>query len=568
MSLVVITGGLSREQLSFIEEAVNQSFGSGVVTIKEYSLDDISLVKELRLGIKDSSVISVYLGSFSSVKALEKSRSMLENSGKFLEVLSTEALVEYLNKEYGVSLEYTPETSTEVVVETAPNVDVEEIKSQYQRLLEAKDETIHAIELQIAEQKEYYENLLSNIAESNEESQISDEEVSDLQQQVSSLTSDNESLSKTIENLEHDLEIIKGQKSELSSKFNSADGLSRSQKELIAELKDKLADAKSNQVDVTSYKERISELESELETSKARVSDLNTKVSDLQGSVGEKDSRITELEGIVDKKDSRIAELEAKVGRLTSDLEDERRNVNTLNKRLISGGSMEPQVIEKENSFDLPQSLEQQVWGSLWDSSRVGFKNITFLFAGTGDSHREAYLYAEKKLSSTPRGGIFYDLSTESVADYRFGVRRGHELSKWYKDSNENLKSYLSKTKYPDVYVLGTFRGSLNEMSHFSLDLYSRLSYLDSLNVSVVVYGGDISSYFGRNLMSSALYGSRVEVVCRSLGTSARSMYFHSQLVGGSSKARYYLVGNLDDMSRKVFKVARRDGFSWEVLDA
>lgn len=560
MSLVVITGGLSREQLSFIEEAVNQSFGAGVVTIKEYSLDDISLVKELRLGIKDSSVISVYLGSFSSVKALEKSRSMLENSGKFLEVLSTEALVEYLNKEYGVSIEYTPEPSTEVV-ETAPSIDVEEVESQYQRLLKAKDGTIEALELRLEEQKNHYEGIITGIAESNKGSQISDEEVSELQQQVSSLTADNEALAKTNKNLKYDIEVIKEQKSELSSKFNSADALSRSQKDLIKELKGKLADAKSNQVDVTSYKERISELESELETSKARV-------SDLQGSVGEKDSRITELEGIVDKKDSRIAELEAKVGRLTSDLEDERRNVNTLNKRLISGGSMEPQVIEKENSFDLPQSLEQQVWGSLWDSSRVGFKNITFLFAGTGDSHREAYLYAEKKLSSTSRGGIFYDLSTESVADYRFGVKRGHEVSKWYKDSNENLKSYLSKTKYSDVYVLGTFRGSLNEMSHFTLDLYSRLSYLDSLNVSVVVYGGDISSYFGRNLMSSALYGSRVEVVCRSLGTSARSMYFHSQLVGGSSKARYYLVGNLDDMSRKVFKVARRDGFSWEVLDA
>ena len=560
MSLVVITGGLSREQLSFIEEAVNQSFGTGVVTIKEYSLDDISLVKELRLGIKDSSVISVYLGSFSSVKALEKSRSMLENSGKFLEVLSTEALVEYLNKEYGVSIEYTPEPSTEVVVETVPSIDVEEVES-LKRLLKAKDETIHAIELQIAEQKEYYENLLSGIAESNKDSQVSDEDLSELQEQVSSLTSEKESLSETVESLKQDLKDVREQKSELSSKFNSADALSRSQKELIKELKGKLANAKSNQVDVTSYKERISELESELGTSKARV-------SDLQGSVGEKDSRITELEGIVDKKDSRIAELEAKVGRLTSDLEDERRNVNTLNKRLISGGSIEPQVIEKEDLFDLPQSLEQQVWGSLWDSSRVGFKNITFLFAGTGDSHREAYLYAEKKLSSAPGGGIFYDLSTESVADYRFGVRRGHEVSKWYKDSNENLKSYLSKTKYPDVYVLGTFRGSLNEMSHFTLDLYSRLSYLDSLNVSVVVYGGDISSYFGRNLMSSALYGSRVEVVCRSLGTSARSMYFHSQLVGGSSKARYYLVGNLDDMSRKVFKVARRDGFSWEVLDA
>lgn len=560
MSLVVITGGLSRKQLSFIEEAVNQSFGAGVVTIKEYSLDDISLVKELRLGIKDSSVISVYLGSFSSVKALEKSRSMLENSGKFLEVLSTEALVEYLNKEYGVSIEYTPESSTEVVVEIAPSIDVEEVES-LRRLLKAKDGTIEALELRLEEQKNHYEGIITGIAESNKDSQVSDEDLSELQEQVSSLTSEKESLSETVESLKQDLKDVREQKSELSSKFNSADALSRSQKDLIKELKGKLADAKSNQVDVTSYKERISELESELGTSKARV-------SDLQVSVGEKDSRITELEGIVDKKDSRIAELEAKVGRLTSDLEDERRNVNTLNKRLISGGSMEPQVIEKENSFDLPQNLEQQVWGSLWDSSRVGFKNITFLFAGTGDSHREAYLYAEKKLSSTPRGGIFYDLSTESVADYRFGVRRGHEVSKWYKDSNENLKSYLSKTKYPDVYVLGTFRGSLNEMSHFTLDLYSRLSYLDSLNVSVVVYGGDISSYFGRNLMSSALYGSRVEVVCRSLGTSARSMYFHSQLVGGSSKARYYLVGNLDDMSRKVFKVARRDGFSWEVLDA
>lgn len=561
MSLVVITGGLSRKQLSFIEEAVNQSFGSGVVTIKEYSLDDISLVKELRLGIRDSSVISVYLGSFSSVKALEKSRSMLENSGKFLEVLSTEALVEYLNKEYGVSLEYTPESSTEVVVETAPNTDVEEIKSQYQRLLEAKDETIYAIELQIAEQKEYYEKLLSGIAESNEESQISDEEVSDLQQQVSSLTSDNESLSKTNEKLKQDLEDVREQKSELSSKFNSADALSRSQKGLIEELKseikalkEEIENSKGNQVDITSYETRISDLESDLESANNSIEDLNAKLSKVNFSVSEKNSRISELEG----------ELRS----VKADLDDERKNVIILNKRLVSANSLEPQVIEKEDLFDLPQSLEQQVWGSLWDSSRIGFKNITFLFAGTGDSHREAYLYAEKKLSSTPRGGIFYDLSTESVADYRFGVRRGHEVSKWYKDSNENLKSYLSKTKYPDVYVLGTFRGSLNEMSHFTLDLYSRLSYLDSLNVSVVVYGGDISSYFGRNLMSSALYGSRVEVVCRSLGTSARSMYFHSQLVGGSSKARYYLIGNLDDMSKKVFKVARRDGFSWEVLDA
>ena len=560
MSLIVITGGLSREQLSFIEEAVNQSFGTGVVTIKEYSLDDISLVKELRLGIKESNVLSVYLSDFSNVNALEKSRSMLEGSGKFLEVSSTGVLVDYLNKEYGVSLEYTPEPSTEVVIETAPSIDVEEVES-LRRLLKAKDETIHALELQLEEQKEDYEEIISGIAKSNGKSDISDEELTELKQQVSSLTLDKESLSETVESLKQDLKDVKEQKFELSSKFNSADALSRSQKGLIEELKseikelkEEIEDFKGSQVDITPYKTRLSILESELESANNSVEDLNAKLSKVNSSVSEKNSRISELEG----------ELRS----VKAALDDERKNVNILNKRLVSANSLEPQVIEKENSFDLPQSLDQQVWGSLWDSSRVGFKNITFLFAGTGDSHREAYLYAEKKLSNSPRGGIFYDLSTESVADYRFGVRRGHEVANWYKDSNENLKNYLSKTKYSDIYVLGTFKGSINEMSHFTLDLYSRLSYLDSLNVNIVVYGGDISSYFGRSLMSSALSSGSVEVVCRSLGTSARSMYFHSKFVGGSSKATYYLVGKLDDMSKKVFTIARRGGFSWEVLDA
>lgn len=558
MSLAVITGGLSREQLSFIEEAVNQSFGSGVVTIKEYSLDDISLVKELRLGIRDSSVLSVYLGEFSGISVLEKSRSMLEGSGKFLEVLSTGALVEYLNKEYGVSLEYTPESESVGVVSTVVDEvsrhELEELEFKYKRLLSAKDDTIYALELQISEQKDSYESLLAGIAMSGEGLQETEEEKDKLLQQISAITSENDSLTKNIENLKLNLGVLKEQKAELSSKFSSADALSRSQEKLIEELKGKLADSESNQIDVTPYKEKISELKSELVYSKDSVEALNTQVSELRDSVGKKDSYISELESQL--KDLRIS------------LEEERRNVNILNKRLVSGRETEQKGIDTGISLELPQSLEQSVWGSLWENLGASFKNITFLFAGTGDSHREAYLYAEKKLSSSPRGGIFYDLSTESVADYRFGVRRGHEVSNWYNDTNENVRKYLSKTKYSDVYVLGTFRGSLNEMSHFTLDLHSRLSYLDSLNVNIIVYGGDISSYFGRNFMSSALSSGSVEVVCRSLGTSARSMYYHSKLVGGSFKAKYYLIGNLDDMSKTVFKVAKKDGFSWEVSDA
>lgn len=558
MSLVVITGGLSKEQLSFIEEAVDQSFGSGVVTIKEYSLEDISLVKELRLGIKDSSVISVYLGGISGVTALEKSRSMLEGSGKFLEVLSTESLVSYLNSQYGVSLEYTPEVSTAPVEEShkaEASMDISLIEDKYKRLLSAKDDTIHALELQLEEQRISYEGLLSGIVKSSEGvSSVSIEEEEELQNRISSLVSENEALTQENNNLRNSLEVIKEQKSELSSKFNSADALSRSQETLIQELKGKLANKENNSVDIRPYETKISSLEAELVSAKDLVAELSAKASSADSESNKKDSRISELESLVSS--------------LRDNLEEERRNVTILNKRLVSMDVPSQPVVEKEESIELPQTFAQPVWGSLWKNSMSGFKNITFLFSGTGDSHREAYIHAERKLSNSPRGGIFYDLSTESVADYRFGVKRGHEVGNWYKDSKENLKKYLSKTKYSDVYVLGTFKGSLNEMSHFTLDLYSRLRYLDSLNVNVIVYGGDISSYFGRNLMSSALYGASVEVVCRSLGTSARSMYYHSKLIGGSSKAKYYLIGNLDAMSKTVFTVAKKDGYSWEVLDA
>lgn len=558
MSLVVITGGLSKEQLSFIEEAVDQSFGSGVVTIKEYSLEDISLVKELRLGIKDSSVLSVYLGSFSGVNVLEKSRDMLEGSGKFLEVLSTESLVSHLNKNYGVSLEYTPEESTIPVVESPKveiSMDISLIEDKYKRLLSAKDDTIHALELQLEEQKNSYEGIISGIAQGSESvsSDFSEKE-EELQDRISSLISENEALTQENNSLRNNLEVVKEQKSELSSKFNSADALSRSQETLIQELKGKLANKETNKVDITPYETKISSLESELVSAKDLVAELSAKASSADSESNQKDSRISELESLV--------------ASLRGNLEEERRNVNILNRRLVSMDAPSQPVVESEESIELPQNLMQPIWGSIWKSSMPSFKNITFLFSGTGDSHREAYIHAERKLSNSPRGGIFYDLSTESVADYRFGVKRSHEVGNWYKDSKENLKKYLSKTKYSDVYVLGTFKGSINEMSHFTLDLYSRLSYLDSLNVNIIVYGGDISSYFGRNLMSSALYGASVEVVCRSLGTSARSMYYHSKLIGGSSKARYYLVGNLDAMSKTVFAIAKKDGYSWEVLDA
>ena len=60
----------------------------------------------------------------------------------------------------------------------------------------------------------------------------------------------------------------------------------------------------------------------------------------------------------------------------------------------------------------------------------------------------------------------------------------------------------------------------------------------------------------------------RVEVVCRSLGTSARSMYYNSRFASGSSRAIFLLSGKVDEMSEKVAKIAKREGYDWRCLDA
>ena len=472
--LVAFTGGLTEEQESFVKSALDLSFGEGVVEVSSYSLSDIDLVKELRLRVNDPSVVSVYLGNFSDIAPLEKTRGILEKSGKFFEVESTSSLVDYLNSTYSLSLEYVEKL--EEVIEIVPSVSVEDT-SKFDALLKAKDETIRNLQLQLKELREP--------------------------------------------------EYVP---------FNG--------------------DMFKDFGDISSYKSKIIDLESKL----AVAESYNTVPSEELEAL-KKENSILELSNKEQK--TEISNLESLVADLRRQKEHQAKDITDLNRKLISLQDNSTSYKE-EDKFTLPNSLKEVVWGTLWNSLSGKFKNITFVFSGSGDSVRESYIHSQKLLS---RGGIFYDLSNQVLADYRFSVKNGKDLNVWYDDSLSNIKNYFSKGKSDGILVLANYRGSFNEFGLFNVNLFERLSYLDSLGINVVVYGGDISSYFVRNLMSSALYSASVQVISRSVGTSARSMLFSSKLVGGASQAEYILVGKSDIMIDKLIRVAHSSGFKWRFED-
>ena len=623
MALNIIVSGLNEEEVSFIRDASSLFWGEGVVDIKEYQLSDINLVKDLRLQIKDTSLVGVFLAEFSNVPSLEATRSILTSESKFFEVQSTKSLVDYLNSTFGTSFSYKEES--EVGVSDTGSVGKSDFDEAYykkqledrDRQLRAKEGTIRNLEAQLEAQRlsAIQDEVLADgidyliEVETDEPESIVVEETPEykaLLEKVTQLESSVGSRSEDVNRLTSEVNRLKEELSVANQNASNQAGLARSKDILIADLRNQL----SNKAEGISEEE----LEIRLRDCRLEVTNaLNSEKSQLENSyrtqLGDKDSQISKLQqDLVDVrqlKDGVATEYEFKLGakdqeienlrsqledakveveknkfhehseydykqqlsRLREDLEKEKRNVVELNRKMISGNFSEVVGVSPEDWNVQPVStFFEVVTGDLF-TGLVSLKNVEFVFAGSGDSLREGYLLAESMLTRAG-GGVILDLSTESTLDYRFGIRKGHEMSNWLNDEPSNIKKYLSKTKHKNIFALGTFKGTFNDLYLAGINLVPYLQYLDSLGTKVVIFGGTTSSFMGRKLCSSALQVGRVSVVCRSLGTSARTMLFNSKSLFGSTKASYYLSGKLDDMSKLVLNKAKKDGFDWRLLDA
>lgn len=567
MALTIIVSGLNTQEVSFIKDASSLFWGEGLVEIKEYELSDLNLVKDLRLQIKDTSLVGVFLSDFSNVPALQSTRSILESESKFFEVKSTKDLVDYLNTNLGSSIEYKEET-------VSPNSDAvstgNELKKSFEedyyiqqinsyiRQLESKEGTIRNLESQLEEYKLQF-------------SGTSSEEDFGIEIEPAEGNSSNEAeLLKKVEYLQGEVDRLNGRLNESIERANTQTGLVAVRDDKITELESRLKQTPGG-ISQEELNVKLEELRAELE---AKFADERIKLESIYNSnLANKNSRITELESelAVAKSNTPNVEdikysYEQQISKLKRDLESEKRNVIDLNRELLknSGGSTSSQY--EDWDIQPVSSFFEIVTGDLL-AGLSPLKNTEFVFAGSGDSLREAYIHSENLLKQAG-GGIILDLSTESSLDYRFGIRRGHEVSPWFSDEPKNIKKYLSKTKHGNIYALGTFKGSFNELYLASADLCSYLQYLDSLGTKIIIFGGSISSFMGRKLCSSALPFASVQVVCRSLGTSVRSMFFNSKAILGGINATYLLMGKVDEMSKKVSSLAKREGYDWRFLDA
>lgn len=623
MALNIIVSGLNEEEVSFIRDASSLFWGKGVVDIKEYQLSDINLVKDLRLQIKDTSLVGVFLAEFSKIPSLEATRSILTSESKFFEVKSTKSLVDYLNSTFGTSFSYVD--SNKIGVSGSKGVGKSDFDEAYykkqledrDRQLRAKEGTIRNLEAQLEAQRlsaiqdevlpdgiDYLIEVETNssddlVVEETPEYKALLEKVTQLESSVGSSKDDVNRLTSEVNRLKEELSVA-------NQNASNQAGLARSKDILIADLRNQL----SNKAEGISEEE----LEIRLRDCRLEVTNaLNSEKSQLENSyrtqLGDKDSQISKLQqDLVDVrqlKDGVATEYEFKLGakdqeienlrsqledakaeveknkfhehseydykqqlsRLREDLEKEKRNVVELNRKMISGNFSEVVGVSLEDWNVQPVStFFEVVTGDLF-TGLVSLKNVEFVFAGSGDSLREGYLLAESMLTRAG-GGVILDLSAESTLDYRFGIRKGHEMSNWLNDEPANIKKYLSTTKHKNIFALGTFKGTFNDLYLAGTNLVPYLQYLDSLGTKVVIFGGTTSSFMGRKLCSSALQVGRVSVVCRSLGTSARTMLFNSKSLFGSTKASYYLSGKLDHMSKLVLSKAKKDGFDWRLLDA
>lgn len=558
MALTIIVSGLNTQEVSFIKDASSLFWGEGLVEVKEYELTDLNLVKDLRLQIKDTSLVGVFLADFSNVPALQSTRSILESESKFFEVKSTKGLVEYLNTNLGSNIEYKEEAennSDSVSVNSSPTNSFDE--SYYLRQLESKDGTIRNLESQLKEYKLQFSG--ANVGDDfGIEIELEDE------------SSNNDELLKQVEYLKGEVERLNNSLNESITRVNTQTGIVEAKNEKIQDLEYQLKGAQGG-ISQEELNSKLEELRLDLE-SKFALERTNLEKAHLSA-LSEKNSKINALESELSTLKSNSPNIddikynyEQRISKLNEQLESEKRNVIELNRELLKGGSSSEESQYEDWNVQPVSSFFEVVTGDLF-TGLSPLKNTEFVFAGSGDSLREAYIHAENLLTQAG-GGIILDLSTESSLDYRFGIRRGHEVSPWFSDEPSNIKKYLSKTKHGNIYALGTFKGSFNELYLASANLRSYLKYLDSLGTKVIIFGGSISSFMGRKLCSSALPFASVQVVCRSLGTSVRSMFFNSKAILGGIKATYLLMGKVDEMSQKVSSLAKKEGYDWRFLDA
>lgn len=607
-----LLAGLSSEHIELIKKACEEGMGTGIVSLDIYDGIGVDFISKVRLDYDKVSTLMIVVSRDLYAENTQVF-SVVESNSKFCIVDSTKNLVEFLNNTLSITLEV-PNEEVETLeslsseekdfylsriselesrlasMESVPDNSLElaekdreiarlkqEISSrsindsQLQSLLKSKDDTIKNLHAQISElqglQGWGIDNSYSTGEDTSYELLVSDDTIKEYSSKIDLLTSE---LNDTKKSYNTTLEKLDKLKKDFESKQQSE-----------ASLRYSLSNAETLIAELEKYKFDRNSIDKQLDKLQNEVEDYSSQISVLESDLSKKESIIVSLEkdlaiekskpkGIdMEIYNSVVKELETyktASDNLRLDLVNANKQVIALNKKLAKDEYIDNQF---GNTFtaNIPSSFSSPIKAMLWNNTSLSLSdNIEFVFAGSGDSLRDAYIFAKSRVKSLGSNTIFVDFSTENLSDYRFSTKITKDGFRWITGESP-LKDVIHKVNLQGTVINLVTIGSItyNEYTLMGYPLARKLKELDDTGLKVVILGGVISSFLPRIIMASALTTSKVSVVSNKLATSCRSMYLNSLIVSGNGLANYYTYGRVDTQANTLINTARKQGLKWEV---
>lgn len=307
----VETAGLPIPAKDIIANAIEQSFGSGVVDMEELSKDNLR--HKVRLSSRDLEVVLVVLDGVSTdmCKDIENG---LYSSDKFYSYSNDRELVAFLNRKFNLQMEVPEDQENEVsFAEESSGVDME-VLEQYETRLKNKDMEISSLESRIKEllqiieedgymdepqvpmvsqeefdtlQKEYL-SLKGELSSAESSMKQKSDQISLLEEKLQGVTKEKTDLEKSKKTLLTDYKTVNDELTELKVTYSAQSGVLRNKESEIAVMQARLGTVSELEGQVAFFREQAKTFEE-----KADI--LSSKNSDLQVDLDSKSREIQRL---------------------------------------------------------------------------------------------------------------------------------------------------------------------------------------------------------------------------------------------------------------------------------
>ena len=357
--LDVLLSGISLTAKEFIAEAMNTTFGEGTVEIIELNKDNLR--QRVRLSGRNVADVLVVLDGVSTdlCKDIENG---LYQSDKFFTYTTDEALVEFLNEKYNLSLAI---ASSDLEISSETEAVNQEIINKYIARAENQSLMINDLKARVQELTSIIEmgNYTGETIVNSEEMDTLKEENLSLHNQILDLTSKGKDVSSRVETLlkERDelkisieklenhqkstlreLESVTAELTEYKVKYSTQSGVIRSKDTEIETLKEKLNGYSSIeselQVEKTEYEVLKKEVDAlRLETSKYKVDLANKEQEIARLKREDTDVSSEQLEKVIAERDSLsrdCAEKETRINQLSEEMGKLKENISTLEEKI------------------------------------------------------------------------------------------------------------------------------------------------------------------------------------------------------------------------------------------